>query len=222
LKSWDERSELVTNGVRKPLSDAFFDFTTYHYARRMLPDIDLFTISVKLPDMPDIAKRINEHLKTWTDGFPGDDDTIELLEGFTKWYGSTSEYPYRFQPLSGRWENYLTVSYILQTYDGPSTHMPMVYTICFDMVTGDVVNFADVIPTNLPFEEAFIVTPILHFEGNIYDYTSISQEYFDRYVPLNGSVICDAWLLDSQLGLCIIEPNGRKLQIFFYGDWNLI
>ena len=194
--------------------------TTYHYVRRLLPNIDLFTMRIEILDSPDITERINGHLQTWADGFPGDNNTAKLLEDFANWYGSTPEFPYRLQPATGRWQNYLTVSYNLQTYDGPSTHMPVPYVICFDIDTGDVVNLADFLPRELPLAEANVFKPRHSFEGRFYEDKFPGQEAFENYILPDGAVIHDAWLLGRFLGLHITEPDGRKLQVFFYYDWN--
>lgn len=192
---------------------------SYHYAGRMLPNIDLFTNKIEIPNTPDISERINTRLQTWSDAFPGDVDKVRLLESFSEWYGSTPEHPYRLQPLTGLWGNYLSVSYVLQTYDGPSTHMPAMYTMCFDITTGDVVNLPDVLPRGLPFAESQIQSLITRFEGKFSEGDYPSTEYFDSYVPADGFVIDDAWLLGSMLGIHVTEPSGQRLQVFFYGDW---
>ena len=194
---------------------------TYHRAGQLMTNLDLFTIRVKIPDAPDAAKRINAHLTAWTNRFPG--EHRELLEGFVRWYGSQPEYPYRLQPMTGRWKNYLSVTYILQTYDGPSTHMPMLYTICFDITTGDVVNLADALPRELPFAEAMVFFPASGFEGRYSEGGNVlrqSDDYFESYEPPGGTVIDEAWLLGNMLGLHLTEPSGRKLQVFFYGEWS--
>lgn len=201
-----------------PYGAGFDDFSlTYEYAGRLMPQMDLFTYRVKSSGSPDIAYRINERLRAWTDGFPG--DKTELLEGFIQWYASQPEHPYRLQPVSGRWQNYLSVSYTLQTYDGPSTNMPMVYTICFDLTTGDAVKLADLLPRELPFAEAMVFTPAWQFEGSMIEGPWPSQENFEDYVPAAGTVIDDAWLWGNMLGLYITEPDGHKLQVVFYGEW---
>ncbi|MCL2323541.1 MAG: hypothetical protein FWC47_15715, partial [Oscillospiraceae bacterium] len=156
------------------------------------------------------------------DGFPNDNTTIELLGEFANWILGTPEQPYKLNPVYGQWGNYLTVSYIPQMYGGvasPDIQMPMLYTICFDMTSGDVVNFADVLPrklSELPFEKAFIkMTPILHFEGTIIDNSYPAQGHSVVDVPKDGSVISEAWLYGDTLCLYITEPDGRKLQIAF-------
>ena len=99
--------------------------------------------------------------------------------------------------------------------------MPMLYTICFDITTGDAVNLADVLPRELPFAEAMVFTPISGFRGRYGEGENWNpQDNFENYVLPDGTVIDEAWLLGSMLGLHLTEPNGRKLQVFFYGEWN--
>lgn len=196
------------------------DFSViYHYDRRMLSKVDLFTLDVELPQSPEVAERINSQLKAWTDGFLSDDDKTELLDMFVRWYGNGyyvehPEHAYSLQPFYGRWGDYLTVSYHLQTYDGPSTNMPMLYTICFDINTGEAVNLADNLPRDIPYSKGRIFDPITKFEAGTYP----SQANYENYVPAEGSVITSAWLWGNGLGLYVTEPGGRKLQVNIF-DW---
>ncbi|SHH84379.1 ABC-type phosphate transport system, substrate-binding protein [Sporobacter termitidis DSM 10068] len=196
------------------------DFSVvYHYGRRMLPNVDLFTLDVKLTQSPDVAERINSQLKAWTDGFPGDNGKTKLLDMFVKWYadGWYVEHPenaYRLQPAYGRWGDYLSVSFPLQTYDGPWFNMPVLYTICFDMKTGKAVNLAEQLPRDIPYSKGMILDPITKFEAG----TGPSQANYENYVPAEGSVITSAWLGGNALGLYVTEPSGRKLQVNIY-DW---
>ena len=191
----------------------------YHRVGRLMPNIDLFSLSVGIPDAPDITERINAQIDTWVDGFPGDKG--DLLGAFVSWYGSNQEYPYRFQPLSGRWKDYLCVTYTLQTYDGPIiASLPVMFTVCFDLRTGDTVNLADALPGDLPFQEANVIEPISEFRGEYYDGEMIWPESIENYRMPEGTVIDEAWLLgDYLLGLRITEPNGRKLQVSFWQGW---
>ena len=189
---------------------------TYNYDREMLPGIDLFTIRINLPDEPDITERINQRLQAWTDGFPGDEESKKLLEEFARWLG-TEKYHYRFYPLYGQWKNYISVTYDLDCEF--FNDMPVVYTICFDMNTGDEVNLVDTLPSDLPFSTASVVTQITSFPGR-FDDDYPSQEYFENYTPPAGTVINEAWLWGDMLGLYLTEPNGRQLQAFFYDEWN--
>ncbi|MDR1205224.1 MAG: substrate-binding domain-containing protein [Peptococcaceae bacterium] len=195
------------------------DFSAeYHRDRRMLPNVDLFTLTVELPQSPEIAEEINRRLKAWTDGFPGDGDA-ELLDAFVKWYTNTwdadlSEYAYWLQPVYGRWGDYLSVSYPLMLHDGPWTHQPVLHTLCFDMNTGEAVNLAEHLPQALPYSKASVFDPIVRYEAG----TSPSQAIYADYVPAEGSVMTSAWILEGGgLGAYVTEPDGRRLQIDFYG-----
>ena len=192
---------------------------TYHYAKRLTANIDLFTLQVTITGAEDATERVNGRLQSWIDGFPDSDDKKELLESFAGWYGSSSEHPYRLQPICGRWKNYLSVSYPLQTYDGPSNHLPTVYTICFDMATGDEVKLVDVIPRGLPYADAQIFTPIRYFKGKL-DEGYPPQEFFENYTPADGTIYNEAWLWGGMLGMYATEPGGRELQVFFYDNWS--
>ncbi|KPU43879.1 phosphate-binding protein PstS 1 precursor [Oxobacter pfennigii] len=196
------------------------DFSViYRYDRRILPNVDLFTLNAKLPQSPEVAERINSQLKAWTGGFPGDDGKAGLLDMFVRWYASGwvaehSGYTYRLQPVYGRWGDYLSVSYPLQTYDGPSAHMPTLYTICFDINTGEAVNLAKHLPNDIPYSKAMVLDSITKFEQGSYP----EQLSYENYVPAKRSVITSAWIWGNSLGLYVTEPDGRKLQVYIY-DW---
>lgn len=201
-----------------PYGTETVDFSvTYNYDRQLADNIDLFTLNVKLPKAPEVAQRMNEQLKTWTDGFPEDEDKKELLDSFAKWYLSDSYYAsygntYRLQPDYGRWKDYLSVSYTLQTYDGPASFMPTPYTICFDMNTGEVVNLAELLPKDISYEDSMAFTPRTNFEVG----TEPHEEVFENYTPVKGSVITSAWGDSGCLGLYVTEPDGRTLQYTIY------
>jgi len=190
---------------------------TYGYDRRLLPNVDLFTLRVNIPDKPDVAQRINEQLKVWTVTFPGGEKPIRLLESFTDWYRSSAEYPYRLQPSGSKWQDYLSVSYILQTYDGPSNYLPMLYTICFDTKTGSMVDLAKMLDGKLDYSRAFGFTPADFSDVGEYGYPD--QEYMpDGYTPPAGSTITDAWIINGNVYVFITEPDGRELQFMFWED----
>jgi hypothetical protein len=98
--------------------------------------------------------------------------------------------------------------------------MPTVFTISFDLTTGNVVNLAERLPRELPYSKAMIHTPVGYFEGNLNNGNFPYMEYFDEYTPEDGTIINSAWLLDDMLGMYITEPTGRELQVFYYGEWN--
>ena len=192
---------------------------TYLYGGRMMSNVDLFTLKVKLPQVPEVAKRINNQLETWTDAFPGDEAKEKLLRSFVTWYTSdwenvSPEFAYRLQPFHGQWENYLSVGYSLQTYDGPSSNMPTLYAICFDMDTGKTVNLIEHLPHDIPYENSMTFDAITKFEAGTYP----EQAFYEGYTPAEGSVITSAWLWGDSLGMQVAEPDGRKLQLGIY-NW---
>lgn len=203
-----------------PYGTVMDDFSIiYDYDRRMLSNVDLFTLTVNLPQSSKVTERINSQLIAWTDGFPSDDGKAELLDMFVKWYADGyyldhPEFAYRLQPSYGRWGDYLSVSYPLQTYDGPSTNKPTLYSICFDMNTGETINLAEHLPGDIPYSKGMVFAPITNFEAGTYP----SEGYYQNYVPTDGSVITSAWLWGNGLGLYVTEPDGRKLQVSIY-DW---
>jgi phosphate transport system substrate-binding protein len=187
----------------------------YRYDRRMTPNVDLFTLEIDIPRSPEVSERINRQLKAWTDGFPGSGEAAALLDSFVEHYTYDWEddyftkYAYRMQPVYGQWNGYLSVSYPLQTYDGPSSHMPTLYTICFDMDTGEAVELAERLPRDIPYTKGWILEPITEFEAGTYT----SQTYYENYVPAEGAVVTSAWLQGSRLGMYVTEPDGRALQV---------
>jgi len=189
---------------------------TYDYDRRLLPNVDLYTLKVNIPDKPGVSARINERLKVWTDTFPGSDESVSLLKSFCNWFNSSASNPYRLQPIGAKWQDYLSISYILQTYDGPSIDMPMVYTICFDMKTGNTVDLTKVLPGKLDYSRTHGITPADFSDTGEYGYPR-QENTPDGYVPAAGSVITDAWIMYG-INILVTEPNGRVLQFLFWED----
>ena len=192
----------------------------YDYGRRLMSNVDLYTLSLGIPGNPEAAARINERLNTWTDGLPADGDSARLLEGFTKWYAggwASDDWAYRLQPMAGWRDNYISVSYLLQTYDGPSFNMPMVYTISFDVRSGEIVDLAGALSGSLDYSGAQCYT-LADFE-DLGDYGYPRQEYLpDGYSPAPGSVTDAAWIAYGALNVSLTEPNGRQLQFIFWED----
>ena len=193
------------------------EFTiTYDYDRRLMPNVDLYTLEIDIPDSPRVSELINRSLESWTKSFPGSSESVRLLESFTEWYHSSAEYPYRLQPDTGRWRDYLSVNYVLQTYDGPSNNMPVVFTICFDMKTGKTVDLAAVLMDEpLDYSNSQSMTAI--------DFTDLSNLGYPRqeimpegYIPAAGSVITEAWIMYKHVTMSVVEPDGRTLQFSFW------
>jgi len=206
-----------------PYGEGLPDFTfTYEFVGRKIPRVNLFSVRVGIRDNPDAAARINERLRTWTNSIPGAGESVKMLNSFIEWYmGSFFGDPgdqsrtYNLQPSTGRWRDYLTVSYVLQTYDGPSYNMPMVSTICFRVDTGNVANLASVLPDDLDYSQATILT-LMDF-GDLEDWGYPRQvSMTNGYVPAAGSVITDAWIMEETIYLYLTEPDGRILQVAFW------
>ncbi|MDR1158099.1 MAG: substrate-binding domain-containing protein [Oscillospiraceae bacterium] len=193
----------------------------YDYAGRLLPNVNIYTMRVSMPQSPEVAERINEQLAAWYDGFPRQDDKVELIDKFVK-LKDNPDYVYNFQPLYGQWDDYLSVSYVLQNYDGPANNAPMVYTIGFSLVTGQEITLADKLPQDIPYLRGMAMV----FDSMITQMEEgerfLRTIYENDYTPAEGSVITSAWLLDNSLGLYVTEPDGRKLQATIYDFKNLI
>ncbi|MDR0490919.1 MAG: substrate-binding domain-containing protein [Oscillospiraceae bacterium] len=227
FKPWDHLSNSRSYSIRltediSPYGVGLAEYSiAYDYDRRLLPNADLFTLSVSIPNSPAVADKINKRLKSWTDSFAGSGAPAAALKDFCDWCGSTAEDPYRLQPLYGRWRDYLSVSYIPQTYDGPSYQMPALYTICFDTKTGNTVNLADVLPLELPrdldYSLASIFAPVSLSELETRGADSM-EHMPDGYIPKSGAVITDAWIIYGRISLCLTEPDGRALQVFFWDE----
>ena len=190
----------------------------YDYSRRLMPGVDLYSIRVSIPDRPDIASKINEQLESWTDALPGDGESVELLNAFVDRYlpgEPTGEgYAYKLQPVHGLWGGkLLSVSYILQTYDGPAIMCPMVFTVCFDIDTGGTANLAEAVAGSVDYARANLFLPERYGDG---DYPLI-EPLPEGYLPSPGSIVTDAWIIDERLSLYVTEPDGRVLQVEKWG-----
>jgi len=195
----------------------------YEYAGRYLPNVDLLTASISIKDKPAVSARINIHLKAWISSFPDDGDEVGMLDDFIDWYSAhviseynTADWAYRLQPAVELWEDYLSVTYSLQLYDGPGNHMPMFRTICFDVRSGFVVDLTDVIPGDVDYYFSNGFTRIDFKNTNSWGW--FDQENLPTgYVPAAGSVITDAWIMYGSIGINVTEPDGRELQFNIWG-----
>jgi phosphate transport system substrate-binding protein len=193
---------------------------TYHYARRMLPYADLYTLTVDIPASPDITAFINKQLKTWSDGFPGGKEKVNLIEGFHKVFSIYTDDGYyicSLQPSSGRWGDYLTITYVLSAYGGYMGNMPMLYTICFDMNTGRAVNLVDVLPGNLDYSIGSVFPQRKPAKDGDFEYINYDSDIGIGigYTPDAGSIITDAWFMGGGLNIYVTEPDGHRLQFIF-------
>ena len=200
------------------------DFSVvYDYDRRVLPDVDLYTLSVKLPQSPEVAERINSQLKEWTDTFAISDENAKVLDSFVKWvvynWGSwgdgSGDYAYRLQPNYGIWGDWLSVFYQLQTYDGPAGNMPVILNISFDIKTGEIIDPISVLPRDILSEEHTFYGTIDLFEAGEWP----SYDRYEDYIPARGSVINSEWFDGYSIGLYLTEPGGRKLRVNIY-EWD--
>jgi hypothetical protein len=195
---------------------------TYDYAGRIMPRIDFHTLQISIGDYPEVSARLNESLTDWLDTFPWGEEQENLLGDFIEWYSgqfvgdwASGDWAYRLQPTVERWREYISVSYILQLYDGPSFNMPMVNTISFEIETGRVVDLANRLPDDLDYRAASGFT-LIDFNV-IYDWGWPQQDYMpEGYIPAEGSIITDAWIAYGMLNLNLTEPDGRVLQFIFW------
>ena len=201
-----------------PYGEGLSTYTVaYDYGRRMLPNVDIFTLSIDIPEAPAAAVRINSILKPWAYDLPLSDEHAGLLEDFCAWYHASEEYPYSLQPDYGIWRDYLSVSYILQTYDGPAFFSPVLATISFDMNTGRTVDLAKMLPENLDYSSATIRTQ-LRFDKPGGDFGFYQEIMPEGYTPQLGYIINEAWVMYGRINLLITEPDGRALQVYFWDE----
>ena len=189
---------------------------SYDYARRILPQVDLYSLSVDIPGKPDVSARINEQIIDWTDTFPEIGNNVKLLNDFVEWYCGFGISVYDLQPFDGLWNGYLSVHYSLHTPGGPMFYMlPMIYSICFDINTGEEVNLVDALPGDLDFGAAYGYT--LPDFSNVAETGFPSQENISEgFTPAAGSVITDAWIVgENNVNIYLTEPSGRVLQLYF-------
>ena len=188
---------------------------SYDYARRILPQVDLYTVRVDIPGKPDVSAKINRQIEAWTDTFPGAGDNVDMLNDFVEWMSRYDASVYAFQPSTGLWGDYLSVYYGLLSYGGPLFSLtPMIYSICFDINTGATVNLVDALPGDPDFGAAFAST-LPEFDA-IEGSGIPRQEYVpEGFSPAPGSVITDAWVVDGYINIYIAEPSGKVWQSSF-------
>ena len=200
-----------------PYGEGLPDYSIkYDYGRRLLSYVDLYTLSVNLPNSPAVTAIINAQLKTWADSLPGGGEPVRLLEDFCVWYWCTDEYPYQLQPIVSKWRDYLSVSYILQTYDGPAFYSPMLFSKCFDVNSGRAVDLVEALPRDLDFAHASIMSQ-LRFDRSP-DMGFEQERMREGYVPAPGYIITDAWIIYGRINIAITEPGGRELLVSFWDE----
>ena len=178
------------------------------YDRRILPRVDLFVYNISIPDNPEVAGIINKQLKDWTDSFPGSGVPLERLNIFL---GEDRDWEYYLRPYSSLWRNYLEIAYPLNFYDGGG--LGTIYSICFDIETGSVVNLLDFLPDDLDLSKARVVR-IVDWDTSEYGYPMDIWPP-DDYTPAEGSVITGAGVSYSGLKIYLAEPGGRALTLSF-------
>ena len=229
-KGWDAREELVTNGVKKPLSAVFYDGFNYidyintHIADelqalgQLIPGVNLAKPVVSMPEAQDVEDRINDELQSWISGFRSDKEAIRQIEWRAKEVyeraeeGGWSDFNYIFEPYIGYWKNYITAFYSLSGDEGIGGAGPLMFSICFDIDTGERVNLAEKLPDNIDFSKAsWVVTPIRQTEGGQIGGEAVSGSL----VPAPGSVITNAVMWGSTMIIYVTEPDGGMLECFF-------
>jgi len=96
--------------------------------------------------------------------------------------------------------------------------MPVLYTVCFDIHTGDVIDLRDKLPELTDFKKSYGFTK-MEFKGlDNMEYPAQTPILTDTYTPPEGSGISDAWILHECVNIYLTEPDGRVLQFFFYED----
>jgi hypothetical protein len=89
----------------------------------------------------------------------------------------------------------------------------MIFTKCFDINTGDMVDLAREVVDYLDYSGAYAFTPVDFSNINEFgNYTS----YYSPYSPPDGSVITKAWITHGYVYINITEPDGRVLYVSFF------
>jgi hypothetical protein len=190
----------------------------YGLGSRLLPRVDLLTIDLYLPEAPEIAAKINGQLRNWERGFPDDEEAMDLLAEFMQAVypdaaGWNIGWVYRLQPTYGVWRDILSVSYITQIFDGPTNWLPMVFTIAFDLRTGEQVELVDLLPSDLDLSEAGWYARVRFEDGRLIQDSEGRQ-------PSGDIVITEAWLMyGNGLVLTIAEPDGFLWQVTIWQGW---
>ena len=198
---------------------------TYDLSGRIMPQVDLFTVSLNLRGKPEISNRVNAALDAWYDVFIDIDDEagVAALNDFIDWYSEvfldlwpSENWAYRLQPSVEVWRDFLSVSYILQLFDGPAFEMPMFRTISFDTRSGLVVSPSGMIAQGLDYSAAQGFTRTDFSLRDDWGWP-VRENMPEGYVPVSGSEVTDAWILYGSLNVLVTEPDGRVLQFIF---WN--
>ena len=187
----------------------------YDYAGHLSPQINLFTLRVDIPGRADVATRINEQIIAWVNDFPDAGYKVKMLDDFVEWYCGLGIAVYDLQPSAGLWRDYLSVHYSLHTPGGPMFYStPMIYSICFDINTGEEVNLAGMLPADPDYSSAYIYT-LPNFD-DLEEYGFPYQEsMLERYTPAAGSIVTDAWVNGESVYMYLVETTGRVLQVCF-------
>jgi hypothetical protein len=207
-------------------------FMIIHHAESLpfLHDVRFFTPEIIMPHAPEIGARINEQLQTWVDAFPTDEEGMDFLIRFgVNW----SYWPsYILYPSFGQWRDYISVSYNVQLPRGGLGHYHAVFTISFDITTGETVNLIDIIPDIRPRLDSWQVSIINinserdlinAFSGMFYPFLYYNQGLTppEYYTPPEGIVINDVWLIGSgPINIRFTEPDGRVMWARFSLDYN--
>lgn len=191
---------------------------TYHYDRRILPRVQLFTMRVSISGKPEVSERINEQLAQWSDSFPNSEVSMEVFNNFNKWCSEDKisdeddDFDYMLRPSAGLWNGYMSVSFKLYAFCDLLEYM--VCTKCFDAATGDTVDLVSLLPDDLDYSQAQLY-PAIDF-SLLGTSEPLEQEWPSlEYVPAAGSVITNAWIEYNQLIINLTEPDGRKLRAEF-------
>jgi hypothetical protein len=215
-----------------PYGDGYNINVSYRSAGQIIPDVNLAKPVINIPKNKTVTDKINNEIQSWINNFGNSTETITQIEWrlndakrvVREW--GLSDYTFLLEPKVGYWKNYISVSYSFSWEDGVigGDGGPLLFSICFDLNTGERADIAEKLQGNIDFSK-------MDWIGTPYWQTANGQRggvtMPEGYMPVRGSVVTNAIILgdyneyisNNTMVIYVTEPNGRVLRcIFWDGD----
>ena len=202
-----------------PYGEGYETIVSYRKAGQLVPGVNLAMPAVSMPGAPAVADSINSGLQSWVNGFGSDWGKIQQIEwryreAYRQAEGWELEhFNFILEPFIGYWENYISIAYSLDSNHGTVNEGPLMFSVCFDLDTGERVNIVEKLPDNIGFSKAsWVRTPLRQTEDGQTGGDSLPE----GFVPAPGSVVTNAIMWGDTMIIYISEPDGRVLEYCFW------